>query len=279
MRDMGIAPRQFVGGFANDYALYQKVVAVDRDGISTYLAGLRRDAEAAGARLVFLTSEMFFTLPPERGGFPVLLEEMSRHFEEVRIIIVVRNLRSFMRSYLRQLIDNGALLLHDDQLAVWFVERLWAFWTLPVDVVTVSFDLAVGDKKLLTRFFHVVAGTNRLVPEVVENATPSRPLAFMAMRGVIARLVAARHGIHVNSSVVDQARTGVSEDFDRIVRISEDPLLITRTLDEISQSLGEEIEKYIDHCISLVSVDRMRLYERCVMSDLSENEFTGLALP
>src|SRR6266567_3225158 len=123
--------------FTSDHELYGLTLARAEKMLSAAIDSKLAAAEEQGAKTTVFSAERLFTLAQE-PELSSLLDVFRSRTNDFEIVIVVRALERFLRSYLRQLIDNGMFYLDDLDQAAWCAACVRTFWELPERVTAIA---------------------------------------------------------------------------------------------------------------------------------------------
>lgn len=263
-------------GEINDWPLYNYLISGSTAAVEDYVGRKLEAGRKIGAELVIFSAERLFALPEIVPQMGLLLDALERKSAQVEVAVVVRSLRDFLNSYIKQLIANSSLVLDDKYLASWIIFQLKAVIGLPSTVKLVSMESESRDGRLVSNFLSRILGRDVEIAELRENVSSRRPFWFISMLGHSCKFRAALMERDINSLEVDEYRISFEEKFDAIVaqqkfdtisaQQESDLDSFLKTVDSI---LVDEIENYISTSINAVTPDDLHLYNEICNSPLS----------
>jgi len=258
-------------GELNDWRLYDMIMSGATETIEDYVGRKLEAGREAGAETVIFSAERLFALPDLTPQLCILLDALERRGAvSIEIAVIVRPLRAFLRSYIKQLLANGGLELSNGYLATWICLQLNAAIGMPATVKALSFEEASRDGKLISNFLSLVLGAEVQVPEMQENVSSNRPYWFISMLGQACKFRAALIGRDINSPEVDTYRIILEERFDAIVASQFDLLPNLKLIDTL---LTGAMDDYISTSIGLVRHETMEIYNNICSSPLTVFEY------
>lgn len=251
-------------GEFSDYLLYDLLAAEELAGIREYLEPKILAATEAGADTVILSAERLFTIVPMQERLTQLASVLSEWADEVSFAVVVRELKPFMRSYIVQMVYNGALPLHTPRLAEWIADQAAAIETCGFPVHFLSLHESHDGRNIAEALLSATTGRELPIDMAVVNATPIRPVLYALAEGVASRLHSLDRSQDVNSGGMDRYRTEFANAFDRSVKSSPDRGEVHRVLYELDSLLETKIGNYIDQSLQLCEDAKLARYQALV---------------
>ncbi|CAN5392570.1 hypothetical protein BH10PSE3_BH10PSE3_10760 [soil metagenome] len=238
-----------------------------------FVSNMIKEATDAGAKKMLISAERLFLLAESPGIFSRFTDELRKQSGgDFRIVMVVRDIKSYIRSYLIQLINNGSLLLDDAKLAAWTINLVKVFWNIEDPVTAISFDQAVSRNALVDRFCIALGCEGLRLPETWANGTPNRGHDFSASVGVACRLMSLSRDVDINSEAMDLERLKAERKFDLLHAANS-----SRGANGESSELflGDMIEQalneYVVKCLEVIPESDREFYGEIVNSALSWN--------
>jgi hypothetical protein len=251
-------------GILTDYLLYDMLAAQDLEEVRAYARTKIASAKKVGAETVIFSAERLFTLDDMSGRLELLGELLSELAEEVCFCVVVREIRSFMRSYIVQMIYNGAVPLENSRLAEWTARQLHAIAECRFPVKLLPLNHETESLNLAETLIATTTGQELLLRMGRINVTPFRPISYALAEGLAARLHALPRKEDVNSVAMDCFRTEFADSFDETVRASKDRGEVHRVLYGLDALLEEKIAEYIERSLEICPPDLMSYYNGIV---------------
>jgi hypothetical protein len=247
--------------------LYQMAADEDWESLRSCVSQMINEAKAVGATKMLISAERLFLLAGDTRIFSCFTDELRALAEgNFRLILVVREMRNYLKSYITQLINNGSLFLEDTRLAAWTIGLVKTHWDLPDPVTMISFDKAVSKNALVDHFSIALGCEGLRIPEVHANITPRRTYDFSAATGVACRLMSLSRAVDVNSYEMDLERRGAEEKFDRL-HTNASP----RGDAFLDEMIENALDEYIGKCLGAVPADDRDFYGQITASPLSWN--------
>jgi hypothetical protein len=199
--------------FQNDHEIAVRVNGVsDLKGVIAILKDKRKQAIFSGCDTIILSSEdLFFMLESEQkiAFLMKALKGSGFTMGHIRFVMVFRDLDSFMRSYLKQLVSNGNILSNDDfvDLYEFFIKLIRRFFSLDGVRIAISLDAAKEKNGILSEFFTLVLGKNFIGKERFDNSWGKRTFLSEILCGQLVGLHASNRNLHANEPKSDQYRS------------------------------------------------------------------------
>lgn len=241
--------------FNNDYHAYELVVRNAEDDLARYVDNKLERAAKNGAGRVLFSSENLFSIAEDRTQLSLFVSVLEKVNLPCTLIIVIRMLEQFMKSYILQLIANGSVSFTNLGLANWILRVFNSFHATHFDTAVISLDRCREQKELVRKFVSVITGYEVLIVDRVDNVTPKRPVLYTALEGQICKFQSLNLNTNINGYEMDHLRMALSKQFDQIYRSAEDRG--ERGLGELIDLLSGSLENHIDEYIRL-SIDRCR---------------------
>lgn len=247
-------------GELSDYVLYDMLRAQDLGGIRAYAQAKITAAKRAGADTVIFSAERLFTIDSMQDRVMQLGRIFQEWADEVSLTVVVRDIRAFLRSYIIQMIYNGAVPLEDCLLAEWMIDQAQCVANCGFPVNFLSLDQHNPDQNIAEMLVGVSTGRHVSINLERMNVTPSRPIIYALAEGLAARFHALDGAADVNSRTVDQFRHEFMESFDRTMHGANDPEELNRILNQLNSTLQEKIDYYIEETINACNPAKLSYY-------------------
>lgn len=244
-------------GEFSDFVVYDMLAKQDLHGVRAYADAKFRDAKASGADTVIFSAERLFTIDHMLERMTQLGDLLSDYADEVCFVVVVRDLKPFLKSYMIQMAYNGSAPLQNKRLAEWAIDQVRAIadCEFPVHFLPLSLQGNIAERL-------IAASTGRKIELDLPraNVTPVRPITYALVEGLAARLYSLQDRRDVNSRTVDQFRTEFAQAFDNSVLGSKDPGEINRVLYDLDAGIDKGIEQYIECSIDFCSAEKIAYY-------------------
>lgn len=253
-------------GEFSDYVLYDLLAAQDLAGIREYTDAKVAAAIEAGADTVIFSAERLFTIMPMNERMAQLAELLREWADEVSFAVVVRELKPFMRSYIVQMIYNGAVPLETPKLAEWIIDQARSVSDSGCAVDVLSLEQENGGRNIAEALLETTTGRPLAIDLGRLNATPVRPIIYALAEGLVARLHSLDAAQDVNSGSMDQYRTRFAHSFDESVKASPDRGEVHRVLYQLDALLENKIEHYIDQSLAICDPDKLAWYKQLLIA-------------
>lgn len=208
-------------------------------------------ARQSGASVCLLSSEMFLLLADR----PDILRRLSSVFGEcaaqVEYLIYLRDLRSFLRSYLTQLFANGTFNVEDDQIAVFYCNLVQSYANSGPSCTIINYERATRGGGVLAELIRHCSGRMCSLPLSKLNVTPARPIAHYALAGIVSRLTAVSNGVHINAREIDELRIAMESMYDGDADVRE-------AIARYEVLLQPALDRYIDTAIAALSSEQIK---------------------
>lgn len=255
----------------NDCVLYDHLVDGDEAAIGAYAKAKMEAAAAAGADTVIFSAERLFMIDEVGEQTKRLGEIIGRWADEVSFVVVLRELRPFLRSYVVQMMYNGAVTLENYRLAEWIIDqaRSIAECGFPVDFLSMERE---EDSRNIAEAL-VGAGAGREIRLDLEraNVTPGRPLIYALAEGFAARIHAIDCRMDVNSQPLDEFRTQFAGRYDRTMKATTDAAEVYRVVQELNAAVEEQVSVFIDRCFEQCDPEKRAYYDALVAGRAPSN--------
>lgn len=242
-------------GSINNSELYKFVVNEDRQSLRNYVYKILEHAVEIGAENVIISAERLFVIDDISRKFQIFSDVCDKISVEFEFILVIRELRNYIRSYIHQLIYNAAIFLDDEHLANWMAGQVMDLVRSGFAVRVLKFEDLVSSGNLPLALLKRMGFSNALLPNRLDNVTPSRPIIAGLAEGALARIEAAMRGIDINSIDMDVYRDEFRKTYDIIAK--DDNCFFPK----ISEIIEDAIAKYIDGSIASMPDDRRCFYD------------------
>jgi hypothetical protein len=223
---------------------------------------------------VIFSAERLFTLGLHRAELEELLDLFRAKACDFEIVLVVRAIEPFLRSYLRQLASNGMFYIENLELASWCIACVSAFWRLPEKVTTISFERCKVKGDLIATFFDTI-GAPAKVEELHENSSSGRSVAFEAALGVICRMLALIQDRDVNAPEIDRVRDAIVFEYDRTVSADGTGVAL-EVFDSMGDLILDVMNQYIASCVANVSDEDSAFLRGLLEAGVSHNWENGV---
>lgn len=253
-------------GILTDYLLYEMIASDRFDDVRAYACEKIAAARDVDADTVIFSAERLFTLDTMLERITQLGALFSELAEEVCFCIVVREMKSFMRSYITQMIYNGGVPLHDCRLAEWTAGQVGAIVASGLPVKILSLSQPTNNRNVAESLIATSTGREIALDMGRLNVTPERPIPYALAEGLAARLHALPRQEDVNSVLTDEFRTNFAQSFDDTVRQSRDRGEVHRVLFGLDSLLESKIAEYMDRSLEICPPDLLSYYNNLVGS-------------
>ena len=256
-------------GFTNDAELYSLALAGAKRELSAAVDFKVARADSLGATTTVFSAERLFTLAAEEWALSNLLDVCRAKTDDLEIVVVVRAIEPFLRSYLRQLVENGMFLLDDVDLASWCAASVRALWELPDRVTAIGLREDDATTNLVATFFEAL-GAPAPIPDARENVSSRRSLAYHAPIGMASRIFALLTDQDINSQEVDDYRIELANEYDQALQ-GDTTGMALRVYESLTQILGVAFDQYVAFSAARVSEDDHQLVQSLVSQVVSRN--------
>jgi len=261
--------------------LYYPAASADWASLRADVSHMIESAERVGAHKMLISAERLFLLAENPEIFSRFIGELSDLAGgDLRVVLVVRAMKDYIRSYIIQLINNGSLYLEDTRLATWTIGLVRRIWELETYVTTVSFDEAVAKNQLVDRFCIALGCEDVRISETLANVTARRGHMFSTSLGVACRLMSLSRGVDVNSEEMDLERRAAERKFDLLhVDPSGEGMEYSGRKALLDEIVEAALNEYIDKCLAEVSREDAIFYQQLVSCSMSWNYAHFMADP
>jgi hypothetical protein len=245
----------------NDCVLYDHLVDGDEAAIGAYAKAKMEAAAAAAADTVIFSAERLFMIDEVGEQTKKLGEIIGQWADEVSFVVVLRELGPFLRSYVVQMMYNGAVTLENYRLAEWIIDqaRSIAECGFPVDFL--SMERKDESRNIAEALVGVGAGREIRLELDRANVTPGRPLIYALAEGFAARIHAIDCRMDVNSQPLDEFRTDFARRYDRTMKATTDAAEVYRVVQELNGAVEEQVSFFIDRCFEQCDPEKRAYYD------------------
>lgn len=245
----------------NDCRLYAMLVNRERAAMRAYCAAKIERAVADGADTVIFSAERLFTIDDAEQRIAQLGDLLSEWADEVSFVIVVRDMREFLRSYITQMIYNAGVSLDDNFLAEWVVDQVRAITRCGYRVDFIRLERRDSNRNLAEALVSVATGRQIDIALEPANVTPSRPLVYALAEGLGARLAAIDTGDDVNSAEVNRFRTELCEHYDQMMRRSDHAHEVFSVVNGVDAVIRQKVESYVHQTVRVCDFEKLKYYD------------------
>lgn len=245
----------------NDCPLYAMLVKGERAAMRAYCAAKIDDAVAAGADTVIFSAERLFTIDDAEQRIAQLGNVLREWADDVSFVIVLRDMRDFLRSYITQMIYNAGISLDDNFLAEWVVDQVRAIRQCGFRVDFIPLERRDSNRNLAEALVSVSTGREIDIALEVANVTPARPLVYALAEGLGARLAAIDSAEDVNSLEVNRFRTEFCDIYDRTMRRSDHAHEVFGIVQRVDAVIRDKVESYVQKTVRVCDFEKLKYYE------------------
>lgn len=251
-------------GFQNHYDFYKLLATGDYDAAREYLQRYVSDAVAVSAHTAMISSENLFFLsncPHQFSSFIELLKDLD--WLDVEILLIIRSFESWMRSYIMQLIANGAFCANDEfavyeDMATFIANGIRGFeaWGGGLTVA----DLRLGQEPggLVNNVMNVLGFATEFGDWRDNTTGESRYFTAEILSGMTCGLRAKLENIHPNSPAIDSFRTKIRA----VINERSSDRAVAEIMDVFEQHLRFDINRLIEKSIDRLSVSNRDLFAK-----------------
>ncbi|MFZ5775632.1 MAG: hypothetical protein ACOY3Z_09140 [Thermodesulfobacteriota bacterium] len=251
-------------GFQNHYQLFVWAAKGDQNKIRTYLEQYVNMAMSFSARTAMLSSEEFFSLTSHPSLFHIFIESLqSLDHVDVELLLVVRPFSDWARSFLMQLVSNGAFCINEgfyeyELLASNIANGIRMLETcgVPISILPLSLGKNPGG---LTNNVMRTLGFESAFEDRHDNATGTKRF-FTAefLSGLACGLRARLEGLHPNSPEIDKFRTKIRS----IIDDRSQNNVVAEILDFYEQHIRYDVERLITKMVEKLSDADRQLFTK-----------------
>lgn len=252
--------------FNNDYAFFQRLISGDAAYANEYVTTLMRTASARGAKRVLISCEDLTGIPYHIHAFEAFKKIIANTSEaRFEIIVVVRDLRAFLRSNLVQMMRSG-VTLYDNRMAMWIIKMIRAYMGCEIPMHFLSLEDPLAQESLLNSFLSFMSPVNFPLEERRDNATPRRPETFHAILGQVLKTEANARDVLPTATALNAFARELEDLYDSF-EIWDGPdkgyCLIGSAHHFVAAfelKMQQVIERYIESAMSAVDADDLQFY-------------------
>jgi hypothetical protein len=242
-------------GFQNHYDFYKHLNEGDAEAAGGYLQRYVSDAVAASTHTAMISSEDLFFLtgyPVKFGDFMELLRGVEG--VDVEFFLILRSFESWARSYLMQLVANGAFCTSEgfaeyEDLAT-FIANGIRFFEAGGFPMTFA-DLRLGRKPggLVNNVMNVLGFVTKFEDRIDNSTGASRYFTAEILTGMTCGLRAKLENLHPNSPAIDVFRTEIQS----VINERSSDRAVAEILNIFEQHLRFDINRLIEKSLYRLS--------------------------
>lgn len=235
--------------FPNHNGLYESLNRGDWKEAERRAHELLNHARLVGANVCLVSNEMLILLADR----PETLHRLPSIFgpaASVEYLIYLRDLRTFLRSYIMQLFANGTFNIEDDQLARFYCDLVRNYTLSGSPCTIINYEKAKSESDVFVELIRHCSGQTPRFATRKTNVSPSRPLAHYALAGIVSRLSAVSGDVHINSRDIDNLRVTLETLYD-------DDAQLQAALDRYEQLLRPAVGRYIEVTLAALSKEHL----------------------
>ena len=229
--------------------------------LKLHIASARR---AHCTTILLSTEDLFYFLTNESkiNFFYEGFRQVGIKNLDITYVMIYRDLKKFIRSFLHQIISNGHSILNQDLhiLCEFYLKLMGRFFSLDGGRISISLENSVNSGGLLPTFYLEALGVNFKLNDRVDNSRGNRGFASEMLSGPLVGLYEANHGLLNNEPISDQFRAQIRNKIDDASK-SEPVGLLFAEIDEI-------FEKQLDLAYSK-SIGRIQHSEKFFLNALT----------